>query len=223
MRFFAVALVLSALGCASTSGPQVTFKTRPQYTRSLVTDDLPYLAPRTIVRAHQSKNDWCLRREWPHSDEFVICDRHPYINRSTPPMVTIVRYDDTDRTTAYAVFTPVPCRMYGRCDTLMETNNLWELDFVDHSAGLRTNLVLVGESATHNDEDLWSMQQRMVDALTVELTNRFGAPVWRDPHQYGTAWQTAMSDVGLFVIDKGQWVVETHELRRSGPPGLAAL
>ena len=221
MRFVAVALVLTALGCASE--PQVTPTTRAHYTRPLVTDQLPFMYERANVRARELANDWCLRRYWPHSDEFVVCNPRPYINQSTPPMVTIVRYDATDRAQAYAVFTPVPCRMYGKCDVSMDTQNVWELDFVDHSAGLRGGLIFIGENAKHNDDALWSMQQRTVDALTVELANRFGRPVWSDPHQYGAVWQTATSDIGLFVMATGEWVVETHELRRTGPPGLAAL
>jgi hypothetical protein len=218
MRSVAALLVVSALACASE--PQVTDKTRPQYQRPLVTDQLPFLAHRQWVRARLSRHDWCQRRTWPHSDEFVICDKRPYLDRSTPPMFSVVAYDSEDRTTAYAVFTPVPCRMYGRCDRLGEGANVMEYDFVDHDRGLRSGLVLVGENAEHLDQELGSMQQRMVDALTVELSTRFGSPVWRDRHHYGTAWSTENSDVGLFVVGNGEWVVETHELRRTTPPGL---
>ncbi|HTL35616.1 MAG TPA: hypothetical protein VL326_20950 [Kofleriaceae bacterium] len=218
MRPATLALMLSAMGCAE---PQVTEANRPQYTRPLVTDQLPFFLERGVLREQQSHNDWCLRRTWPHSDEFAVCDPHPYLNRSTPPMVTIVRYNAADRAMAYAVFTPVPCRMYGRCDSRVDTDNIWERDLVDHDHGLRGGLLFIGESAQHHHEELPSMQQRMVDALTVELDKRFGAPVWRDPHQYGSAWSTATADVGLFVVGNGAWVVETHELRGNGPPGLA--
>jgi hypothetical protein len=110
--------------------------------------------------------------------------------------------------------------MYGRCDSLDESTNVWERDFVDHDYGLRGGLVFVGETAEHRHQDLRSMQQRMVDALTVELSTRFGSPVWRDPYQYGSAWSTATADIGLFVVGDGEWVVETHELHRTGPPGV---
>jgi hypothetical protein len=220
MRFAAVALV-SVVGCAST--PQVTAETEPQYTRPLITDQLPFRAERAAVRAQQDQNDWCLRRTWDHSDEFQICDKHPYLNRSTPPMITVVRYDSHDRATAYAVFTPVPCRMYGRCDQQLDAHNIVEWELVDHDYGLRGDLVYIGENADHRDEPLLSMQQRMVDALTVELAKRFGKPVWRDRHQYGAAWATATADIGLFVIGDGGWVVETHELHHTDPPSLVPM
>ena len=221
MRLAAVALVLSVLGCASDS--QVTPATRPHYARPLVTDQLPFLEARAVLRAQQSQNDWCLRRTWQRSDEFVVCDPQPYLNRSTPPMVTIVRYDAADRARAFAVFTPVPCRMYGRCDTSMDATNVVEYDFVDHDHGLRGGLVFIGESADHAARALPSMQQRMIDALTVELSGRFGDPVWRDRHHYGAAWSSATEDIGLFVVGNGNWIVETHELRTTTPPGLSTF
>src|SRR4051812_6724399 len=172
----AAAMLFVLAACATQSQEQVTAQNRPQYRRPLVTDSVPFLAERARVRAYMSDHDWCAKRTWPHSDEFEYCDRHPYLNRSTPPADTIVAYNAADRVTTFAVFTPVPCRMYGHCDSLTEFENVRERDFVDHDHGLRADLVVVGESAKHRDEELMSMQQRMVDALTVELADRFGAP-----------------------------------------------
>src|SRR5258707_5482551 len=86
--------------------------------RSLVTDQLPYHLERDKVRAWHDRNDWCLRRTWPLTDEFVICNHHPYMNPTTPAMYSMARYDSAGTTIAYATFTPVPCRMYGRCDAI---------------------------------------------------------------------------------------------------------
>jgi hypothetical protein len=151
----------------------------------------------------------------------VLCDKHPYLKQSTPPMFTIVRYDALDRVMALAVFTPVPCRMYGKCDRLLQRSNIEEPDLVDHDAGLRVGLVALGQRGPTHDYDLPSMQQRMIDGLSVELQNRFGLPVWRDVHAYGTVWATRYSEIGLFVLDRGRWVVETYEFHPRRMPTLA--
>ena len=217
MRGVAVALVLSA--CASS--PQVAPGKEARYTRPLVTDQYPFLLERSIVRESLANTGWCQRREWPNTDEFTKCDPRPYLNRSTPSMATFVQYDAGGRATAYAVFTPVPCRMYGRCDyTLGRTAR--NRDFIDIDTGLRTHLVDVGRAASPHEEPMPSMQQRMVDALGVELKKRFGPPVWKEPREYGWVWSTATSQIGMFVVDSGAWVVETHELATQGPPGALA-
>jgi hypothetical protein len=186
--------------------------------RSLVTDQLPYQLERDKVRAWHDHNDWCLRRTWPLTDEFVICNRHPYLNKTTPAMYSMARYDTEGRTIAYATFTPVPCRMYGRCDAIYgRTLYASEYDFVDHTSGLYDRLADRGRAAEPSDMELPAMQQKMFDALAVELRRRFGVPLWQDPHRFGATWMTQSSKIGLFVAGRGGWVVETHEMRGTPP------
>lgn len=190
---------------------------QPPPRRPLVTDNLPYLVERDKVRAWHDRNDWCLRRQWPATDEFVICNRHPYLNPTTPAMYALVRYDAQQRAIAYAVFTPVPCRMYGRCDAIYgRTLYADEHDFVDHFSGLYDNLADRGRNEERQHVELPEMQRLMMNALTPEMMKRFGHPTWEDPLRYGVTWATRTSTIGLFVAGKGGWVVETHELR---PPG----
>jgi hypothetical protein len=182
--------------------------------RPLVTDQLPYLLERDKVRAWHDRNDWCLRRTWPNTDEFAICNHHPYLNRTTPAMYSMARYDAEGRTIAYATFTPVPCRMYGRCDEIFgRTLYASERDFVDHTSGLDDRLADRGRDAGPSEVELPSMQMKMFDALAVELRRRFGTPLWQDPHRFGARWETRSSEIGLFVAGRGGWVVETHEMR----------
>lgn len=217
MRGVAVVILLSA--CASS--PQVVRSTEARYTRPLITDQYPFHLERATARAALAGTGWCQRREWPHTDEFTKCDPHPYLNQSTPSIATFVQYDAQDRATAYAVFTPVPCRMYGRCDyTLGRTAS--DRDFVDHDIGLRSHLADVGRLVSPHEEPMPGMQQRMIDALGVELKKRFGLPQWKEPREYGWVWTTQTSQVGMFVVDSGAWVVETHELAVQGPPGFSA-
>ncbi|MDB4956427.1 MAG: hypothetical protein JWO36_3996 [Myxococcales bacterium] len=190
--------------------------------RPLVTDQLPYRVERAIVRAWHLRNDWCLRRIWPSTDEFVICNHNPYLNSKTPAMYALVRYDGDARAIAYATFTPVPCRMYGRCDVITgRTVYASEHDFVDHSSGLYDHLADRGRAVEPHEQSLPSMQQMMFDALGQELRRRFGDPTWRDPRRYGMTWATTSSEIGEFVAGSGGWIVETHELR-GAPPSLTA-
>jgi hypothetical protein len=57
--------------------------------------------------------------------------------------------------------------------------------------------------------------------MAVELTTRYGPPNWEDVEHYGAVWQTATEEIGVFILDGGTWVIETHEPRIGGPPGLA--
>src|SRR4051812_36927642 len=103
MRLAAAAIVISAIGCASE--PQtVKVRWQPKSGRPLITDSLPFLAERALVHAYMRDHDWCQQRTWDHSEDFAICDDHPYLNQSTPPMHTIIGYDSSERATAYAVF-----------------------------------------------------------------------------------------------------------------------
>src|SRR6267142_9424 len=197
MRIF-VTLAIIAIGCAPE--PPISQQPKEQFIRPLISDQLPYGFEREKVRAWHDRNDWCRRRTWPTTDEFVVCRRNPYLNPSTPPMYTLVKYDAADRAIEFAVFTPVPCRMYGRCDRVFPgTVYAAEHDFVDHSTGLRDDPASIGRSAEPHATELPDMQQRMFDALDVELERRFGPPVWRDPHRYGMTWATQTSEIGLFV------------------------
>jgi hypothetical protein len=212
MLFFAIVAV--AIGCHASAPPQ-TPEQQIVAARSLVTDQLPYGVARADVRAWHAQHGWCLRRHWPGTDEFVVCDAiHPYLNLHTPPMYAMTRYDAANRSIAYATFTPVPCRMYGRCDRILgRTVYSAEHDFVDHWSGLRDHLAEIGRDEPAQVQGLPSMQRRMVDLLTGELDRRFGTPTWRDPYDYGQTWETATSKIGLFVGGNGGWIVETHEVR----------
>ncbi|HEX4456053.1 MAG TPA: hypothetical protein VH143_34570, partial [Kofleriaceae bacterium] len=112
-RFFLIVAMAVGAGCHANPEPAMPI------TRSLVTDRLPYELSRAEVRAWHAQHGWCIRRTWPSTDEFVVCDAiHPYMNLHTPPMYAMARYDATNRSVAYATFTPVPCRMYGTCDRI---------------------------------------------------------------------------------------------------------
>jgi hypothetical protein len=216
MRSILVAVVLA--GC-SAPPPEAPQNPDPLAThRPLVTDQLPYHLERDKVRAWHDTDDWCRRRTWPATDEFVICNHHPYMNQSTPPMYSMARYDAAGRTIAYATFTPVPCRLYGRCDTLYgRTVYAAEYDFVDHERGLRDHLADRGRAVEPSEVEMPAMQQRTFDALADELRRRFGPPVWQDPHRFGATWLTPSSEIGLFVAGRGNWIVETHEMRGAPP------
>ena len=132
-------------------------------------------------------------------------------------MYALVRYDAAGRSIEYAVFTPVPCRMYGRCDAIYgRTLYADEHDFVDHFKGLDDNLAQRGRTVERESVDLPEMQQLMLDALKPEMMKRFGRPTWADHWRYGATWQTKTSTIGLFVAGRGGWVIETHELRTPG-------
>jgi hypothetical protein len=219
MRSMIVAVVLG-LGCyvppaVSPNDPDAIPEVKTH--RPLVTDQLPYHLERSKVREWHLGNGWCMRRTWPSTDEFVICNPE-YLNLKTPPMYAMARYDADGGTIAYATFTPVPCRMYGRCDAVPgRTVYASEHDFVDHSNGLDDRLVDRGRADGNSEIELPSMQVKMFDALAAELRRRFGAPQWQDPHRFGATWATQTSEIGLFVAGRGGWVVETHELRGAPP------
>jgi hypothetical protein len=214
-RFMRALVLVMVVGCyvppAVTPGdPDAVPEVKTH--RSLVTDQLPYHLERDKVRAWHAANDWCIRRVWPQTDEFVVCNTQ-YINLKTPPMYSMASYDVEGKTIAYATFTPVPCRMYGRCDGVFRTVYASEHEFVDHSNGLYPHLAERGRGDDTAAIQLPSMQLKMFDALAVELDRRFGAPEWQDPHRFGATWMTTSSVIGLFVAGNGGWVVETHEMR----------
>ena len=211
-------LLLMFLGCAATE-PAPNTPAR----RALVTDSLPFLVSRSDVRAWHEHNDWCLARQWPQSDEFVVCNRQPYMNARTPPQHTFVRYDAAGRSISYATFAPVPCRLYGRCDRIYG-RTWWRDDhaFVDINQGLLDNLAQRGRNTEPEPVGPPEMQADDFAAMAGELNMRFGAPTWRDANGYGETWATRTAEIGLFVAGKGGWVVETHELRpavESAAPG----
>jgi hypothetical protein len=219
MRWIMIATL--AVACAETPPAESPRELDAATQRALVTDNLPFGVDRETTRTWHDRNDWCRRRTWPTTDEFAICNRHPYMQRNTPPMYTLARFDANNHTIAYATFTPVPCRLYGRCDVIYgRTVYAAEHDFVDHEHGLRDHLVDRGRAAGSGYVDIPSMQQRMIDALGDELRRRYGQPQWQDPHGYGATWTTPTEDIGLFVAGGGGWVAETHELR-GVPPSLA--
>lgn len=210
-RISLVALVAAVIGCHA----QPAAENPVAVQRPLVTDQLPYQVARADVRAWHMRNGWCVRRVWPSTDEFVVCDAiHPYMNLKTPPMYSMTRYDAGNRSIAYATFTPVPCRMYGRCDSILgRTTYPAEHEFVDHWSGLYAHLADRGRATGGEPVGPPAMQQRMFKMLSAELDRRFGTPTWREPHEYGETWATTTSEIGLFVAGRGGWVVETHELR----------
>src|SRR4051812_33518220 len=120
--------VLLAAGCAGEPG--VTAKNAAEYARRLVTDDLPYGTDRSAVRAWFEAHDGCRKRTWEATDEFSGCDRHPTLARSTRADLTLVRCDSTGHADAFAALVEVPCRMYGKCDALLDSDALREIDFI---------------------------------------------------------------------------------------------
>lgn len=211
MRAFILALLVACTP-VTRDAPDIP---RQDTARPLVTDQLPYKLERDKVRAWHAANNWCLRRVWPATDEFVVCSWN-YQNLRTPPMYSMTAYDSQNRSIAYATFTPVPCRMYGRCDHMFRTTYPSEHEFVDHFNGLYPNLAQRGRAEEMADSAyrvLPSMPQKMFDALQAELQRRFGAPDWQAPHKFGATWATPTSVIGLFVAGNGGWVVETHEMR----------
>ncbi|HEV7554579.1 MAG TPA: hypothetical protein VGO00_03930 [Kofleriaceae bacterium] len=231
ISILAVVGSLAMAGCyvesTPTQSPSAASDGDTTFRRPLVTDQLPYQVARADVRHWHVSHGWCLRRTWPSTDEFVVCDQlHPYINSRTPPMYSMTKYDAAGVSIAYATFTPVPCRMYGRCDRIYgRTVYAAEHDFVDHQHGLYDHLADRGRAAQREDVGLPPMQNRMRNALATELDHRFGAPTWQDPGRYGTTWSTQSSEIGLFVGGRGAWVIETHELRGTteGPPGAVGV
>lgn len=186
--------------------------------RPTVVDNVPYGSDRAAVRAWHLAHDWCLRRTWPQSDEFVRCVAGEYINPTTPPMYTVIRYGSSGASVAYAVFVPVPCTMQGRCDRIEGAALPAERPFVDPRHGLDVDLAARGRAVQHPDAPLPDMQERMFDALAPELDARCGRPTWHD--RYGATWHTRRTEVGLFVGGNGAWIIETHELE-GAPPGIA--
>src|SRR5262249_17531678 len=104
----ALLLLAVVTGCF---GPSDTL---PKH-RPMVGDNLPYGVERAKVREWPLAHDWCLGRRWDDTDEFIRCNPHEYLNATTPPMRSIIRYDAAGWSVAYAVFVPVPCTMYGTC------------------------------------------------------------------------------------------------------------
>jgi hypothetical protein len=225
MRRLMVAVVAVMIGCyvppaVSPADPDAVPEVKTH--RPLVTDQLPYHLERIKVRAWHLANGWCMRRVWTNTDEFYVC-LPEYLNLKTPPMYAMARYDAEGGTIAYATFTPVPCRMYGRCDSVYgRTVYAGEHEFVDHSNGLYDRLSERARADGNSTVELPSMQMKMFDALAAELRRRFGIPQWQDPHRFGAMWSTPTSQIGLFVAGKGGWVVETHELRGAAPAMTSA-
>jgi hypothetical protein len=222
-----IPILVAMAGCyVDQTTPRYSHSASDDYTNSrpLVTDQLPYYATRDEVRAWHDQHGWCRRRTWSTTDEFYVCDQvRPYYNRSTPPMYSMVKYDDGGRAVAYAMFTPVPCNAYGRCDRIYgRTVYASEHDFVDHQHGLYDHLADRGRAVEPEPVGLPDMQQRMFDALETELARRFGAPTWSDARRYGATWMQQGSEIGLFVGGSGGWVVETHEIL-AGEPNVQAL
>jgi hypothetical protein len=203
MRFVLALVVLAACGAAQL----------PAH-RPLVVDNIPYGADRAAIRSWQLAHDWCLRRAWPTTDEFVICNQQPYVNPTTPPMFTMIRYNQAGWSIAYAVFVPVPCTLQQRCDEVTGhsvVNPDYEL--IDPEAGLYVHLADRAREIERPDAPLPDMQQRLYDALRTEIASRCGAPTWAAPHGYGETWETKRTELGLFVSSNGAWIIETHEIK----------
>jgi hypothetical protein len=182
--------------------------------RPLVVDNVPYGADRAAVRAWHLARDWCLRREWPTTDEFVRCDPHPYINPTTPSLFSMIRYDDRGWSVSYAVFTPVPCTMQGRCDEVVgHTFVNADREFIEPEVGLRVDLAERGRAIKRGPYLLPDMQDRMFSALREEIAGRKVVKTWGDPRGFGETWESHNTVVGLFVSSNGAWIVETHEVK----------
>ena len=191
--------------------------------RPLVVDNVPYGADRAAVRAWHVAHGWCFGHAFPTTDVFSHCEAHPYLNATTPGMLSMVRYDDRGWSMSYAVFTPVPCTMQGRCDELLShpaANP--DTEFVD-GEGLVRDLADRGRWLERGDTVLPDMPSRMYDALRTEIAGRHKLHrTWADPHGFGETWETPVTEVGLFVSSNGAWIIETHEikptLRAKTPP-----
>jgi hypothetical protein len=184
--------------------------------RPMVVDNVPYGIDRWVVRAWHFAHDWCLRREWPTTDEFVRCEAHPYINPTTPSMFSLIRYDDSGWSVAYAVFTPVPCTMEGRCDQVVgRTRVNADREFVEPGVGLYLDLAERGRALQRANTSVPDMQGRLYSALRSEIASRRVVHTWSDEHGFGETWETRNTELGLFVASNGAWVVETHEVKPS--------
>lgn len=182
--------------------------------RPLVVDNVPYGADRAAVRAWHVEHGWCFAFAFPTTDVFSHCEPHPYLNESTPGMLSMIRYDDRGWSTAYAVYTPVPCTMQGRCDQLLLPSGLNpDAEFVNPD-GLMPDLADRGRGLERHDTVLPDMPSRMYDALRTEIAGRYKLHrTWADPNGFGETWETPVTDVGLFVSSNGAWIIETHEIK----------
>lgn len=203
MRRVLIAALISALGCGGGAH---------SLRRTLVTDDVPAGAERARVRAWLLDHDWCQARSWESTDEYRSCERSPYLNPSTRSMYSLFRYEG-GRVASIAIFVPVPCRMYGRCDRLFPHPGVRrDQPFVDPRKGLVDDLVGEGRKATPTPDPVPSMQRRLIDGLAVELEARYGAPESKNEVATAIVWRTSSGEeIGLFLAPNGQWVVETHE------------
>jgi hypothetical protein len=182
--------------------------------RPMVVDNVPYGIDRWVVRAWHFAHGWCMAREWPTTDEFVQCDPHPYINPTTPTMFSMIRYDDQGWSTSYAVFTPVPCTMQGRCDKVVGHSYLNpDHEFVEPGVGLTLDPAERGRAIERPDTSMPDMQERLYSALRKELANRRVVHTWADARGFGDTWESPNTIVGLFVSSNGAWIVETHEIK----------
>ena len=207
-----VLVLVSALGCGGTSR---------SVRRSLVTDNIRPGAERSKVRAWHLAHDWCQRRTWSSTDEYQVCDPHPYLDRSTPAMHALFGYAG-GRARSMALFIPVPCRMYGRCDRVRPKKaSSRDLPFVELETGLVADLAGRGQRSAPTGY-LPSMQRRMLDGLAEELEARYGEPIATNRKGTARIWRTPRHEiVGLFLSPNGTWVVETHEFA-TAPEGSVA-
>ena len=182
--------------------------------RPMVVDNVPYGIDRWVVRAWHFAHGWCMAREWPTTDEFVRCDVHPYINPTTPTMFSMIRYDDQGWSTSYAVFTPVPCTMQGRCDEVVGHSYLNpDREFIEPGVGLTLDPTERGRAIERPDTAMPDMQERLYSALRTEIAGRRVVQTWVDTHGFGETWESPNTEVGLFVSSNGAWIVETHEIK----------
>ena len=182
--------------------------------RPLVVDNVPYGADRGAVRAWHFAHDWCLRRAWPTTDEFVRCNPRPYVNPTTPSMFTMIRYDDRGWSTSYAVFVPVPCTMQQRCDEVVgHTRVNPDYELVEPGVGLYLDATERGRWIERAATVVPEMQARMYSALRREIESRRVVRTWADAFGFGETWETRNTELGLFVSSNGAWIIETHEIK----------
>jgi hypothetical protein len=121
---------------------------------------------------------------------------------------------------ASAVYAPVPCTHRDCRWPIGVTTSLQDPPFVMFDAGLVDQPTEVGQQAALQII-MPGDQARTMAALQRELVARYGAPDWTSADGTAMTWHTRGDTIGLFLSGDGLWSVETHELPRSGPPGLA--
>ncbi|HVV81571.1 MAG TPA: hypothetical protein VHE35_00785 [Kofleriaceae bacterium] len=206
---FVIAAALLAAGCAP-------LETTGQ--RGLVTDQTPLGTTREEVRSWHLAHDWCAARTWEQSDEYITCSPQVYEGHDDRHIHAFFRYDG-DTMVSSAVYVPISCTRPDCHWPLGVSTSLEEPPYVEFKHGLIARPTEAGR-ATALGITMPADQQRNMDALRIELADRYGQPDWTSPAGTGMTWHTPNEDIGLFLSADGLWTIETHELPQ-GAPGVS--